>query len=197
MKTRINLLSSAILPEKQYLTLPGVLFGWVAVLSLCLAIHFYQQQQIEGVEQQRAVLEKQLKQREQTSAMFTKQLGAMAPSTILLNQKKQLSSELHFQKRLLVQFKAEESQAFSAVLDGLAEADHADIWLSTIHYDGQQLALSGEARKPHSVAEWMTGLGQQQAFVGLSFDDLVLTTDDIGHHFQLNSAHIQHTEANQ
>ena len=187
MKTRINLLSPALLPVQARLTLPRVLLGWGGMLLLIIALHLFQQYQMTTSQAHLAQLEQQHQQLQQTSETLSSQLASMAPSAILVNQKQRLESELAFQKQLIGQIEFEASRHYSEIMAALAEADHKDIWLTTIQYDGQRIALNGGARTPASVAEWMAALGQQPPFVGHSFDKIELSASGNAHTFQLNS----------
>ena len=201
MKTRINLLSSDLLPEQQRLTLQRTVLLWAGCLLLLVAFQLYQQFQRANYQQQLLKLQQQQQDKQVVSTGLSNQLAAMAPSQILLNQKQKLQGELRFHQQLLNQIQQESSGHYSAVLAALADADHPDIWLQAIQYDGQQLALSGATRSPDSVAEWLVALGQQPPFHGHSFDKIELVANDKSHRFQLNSkltdAEPQSTETTQ
>jgi len=187
VKTRINLLAKNLLPAQQRLTLPRTLLAWGGLLLLVIAVSLYQNQQLAGLQTQLIQLEQQHQQRQQTSTRFANQIASLAPSTILLNQKQRLQGKVQFHKQLVGQLQQESSSNYSQVMTALADADHRDIWLEVIQYDGHRLAITGGALAPDSVAEWLTSLGQQPLFSGHSFDKIEVSAFEKRHRFQLNT----------
>lgn len=191
MKLRVNLYTDEFRPKRQWLTLPQMTLGWLALLALLLAwwgISYWQlsgqqqanrqlQQQLMQLKQQSETLDGQIKARQQDAGLTAE----LAERRALLAGKQQLVSRLTGQARL-------KSQGMAGLLADLARVAGPDISLQTIRLEQGRLSLAGQSRSSEAVPAWLDRFKQTQSLAGHGFADLQMRRDDAGRLlFELNA----------
>ena len=78
--------------------------------------------------------------------------------------------------QLLVGGEASLLQGFSSYFDALANQSNTDVWLTSIHIDGQSrgMNIEGSTFKPEQIPQVLQHLQQEPAFKGQTFARLVM-----------------------
>lgn len=191
MKLRVNLYTDEFRPQRQWLTLPQMLAGWLGLLLLLLAWwglsqwQLSQQQQANRQVQQRLLhlkqqsdaLDAQIKARQQDAGLTAE----LAKRRALLTGKQQLMTQLNGRARL-------KSQGMAGLLADLARVGGPDIAVQHIRLDQGRLSLAGESRSSEAVPAWLDRFKQTQSLAGQGFADLQMQRDEAGRlHFDLNA----------
>lgn len=172
MKQQVNLYQPVLVIKKQYLTLTRLLWSWLVIVVMLLAIAAVFQQQHQqlnaGLTEQRQALDRQL----QEAGLFQQALQQRQPSQTLQQQYQQLQSSVE-QKRQLLSYLAgqqhQASQFYSPVLQHLQQIDSEPIWLTTFSLRQQYSSFEGITLQPEAVPLWLEKLRALGYFSGQKF----------------------------
>ncbi|MDP5147713.1 fimbrial assembly protein [Shewanella sp. ULN5] len=172
IKTKVNLYSATLLPPKQrlnFLTLSvsvAVLLGLTVLLYVVESYQFYElQHQASQAEQknsrlveQKDNLEAQVAQRVPDQDLVTR----VELEEQRLTLKRLLKAELENRTALI-------SQGYSPMLTDLAAVADANVWLSRIYFNEQQIEFEGFGQQPSSIPRWIERLKTADTLKGFAF----------------------------
>ena len=172
IKTKVNLYSATLLPPKQrlnFLTLSvsvAVLLGLTVLLYVVESYQFCElQHQASQAEQknsrlveQKDNLEAQVSQRVPDQDLVTR----VELEEQRLTLKRLLKAELENRTALI-------SQGYSPMLTDLAAVADANVWLSRIYFNEQQIEFEGFGQQPSSIPRWIERLKTADTLKGFAF----------------------------
>lgn len=183
--------------KKPEIKLPAVQILQITMIVLVgfIVIGSYQVWSLQGL---KAKIEKQESLRDKLQEQYEKlQANFVEPTEdpSLLDRLKQLSKDVNQRQKLKQFLEAESSKSlfsFASVLDGLANSDVRNIWLTevSIKTTGQQYELKGITQHAEAIPEYIEQLKQAEALQGTSFNVFSIERDenrDSLLHFTLSS----------
>lgn len=172
MKQQVNLYQPALVIKRQYLTLPRLLWSWLAMMAILLAavtvIKQQHNQLSAALTEQRQTLDNQL----QEAGIFQQALQQRQPSQTLQLQHKQLQDNIKQKQHLLSYLAGQQRQAgqlYSPVLQHLQQIDSEPLWLTTFSLKQQQSSFEGMTMQPEAVPLWLEQLRSLGYFSGQKF----------------------------
>jgi len=191
MKLRVNLYTDEFRPKRQWLTLPQMALGWLALLALLLAWWGLSQWQLSGQQQANRQLQQQLLQLKQQSEGLDAQIKARQQDAGLTAELAQRRALLTGKQQLVAQLSGRaglKGQGMAALLADLARVGGPDISVQTIRLEQGRLSLAGQSRSSEAVPAWLDRFKQTQSLAGHGFADLQMRRDDAGRLlFELNA----------
>lgn len=180
----VNLYPAHLKPKKEYFTLPTVLASWLVVGLFMGGVYGYtqyqnsqQQQQIDQARQQSEQLNQQLKELQSLVAQHQPSPAKLAAVERLEVDVKGKEASL----KAVAQFEQSQQIGYSGVMSALARLGRNDISLSSISIQPNTLNVSGLARNPSVVPNWIKQFKDELDLVGRSFEKLTIgrNEDDI------------------
>ena len=172
IKTNVNLYSTTLLPPKQRLNFLVLSVSVVALLGLTVLLHLVGSYLLYDVQHQVAQVEQNNNRLVEQKDNLEAQVAQRAPDQDLVSRveleeqrltlKRLLKSELENRTALI-------SQGYSPMLTDLATVADANVWLSRIHFNEQQIEFEGFGQQPSSIPRWIERLKTADTLKGFAF----------------------------
>ncbi|MBL4822612.1 MAG: PilN domain-containing protein [Colwellia sp.] len=180
-KYRINLLQPELLPEQVLLTLPKVIFLWLAAFTLMLSWGLVTNFQHQALQQKLKVLQQEKVKQDKllinlttrlTSRQVDSQLAAkLTMIKLLMSNKQALHKKLTNSNNTYV-------AGFATAMNELAQMHHQDIRLQTININNDEMTFTGLALSPEAVPAWLAGFENSLLLSGKSFSHFKLSENE-------------------
>ena len=173
----VNLMSAALVAQKEMLSEQQVLIGWSGFVVLLLLLSFVDgwrgsqlNDQVSQTQQQISQLDQAVDQLETTLAGGKARLRN---DILALQEQRRAQSAL---ARALVS--EQEQKGLSRALIGLAQSNVDGLWLSEISVSRSGLSLRGKATDAVLLPEFIQELSDQERFVGYTFQAVNMELDE-------------------
>lgn len=180
MRQQINLFQQGLIDRAA--PLAGRQAGWLLVLTFLLALVLGGFGYWRGIalEPQRAALEQRQQQMLTRIAELEQQFPIRQSSPLLQQRVARLEQEvkdLELTLDFVLQREQGRNPEMLASLEGLAQRQHAGLWLNQIRLSrqGSDVELSGRAFSPELVPDYLQWLSDEGVFSGLIFSRLRLS----------------------
>lgn len=180
----INLFPDHLRPRKEYFSLPVVVGGWLAIAVLMGGIYGYieynntqQQENIRIAKQQADQFNHQLKELQKLVSQHQ-----ASPVKLATIERLEISVQAKQESLKAVgQFEEQQQIGYSGVMSALARLGRSDISLNSILIQPNTLNVSGLARNPSVIPNWIKQFKNELDLVGRSFEKLSIgrNEDDI------------------
>ena len=182
IKTRVNLYTADLLPQKQRLTFSRMMIT-VAVLVCCsllvYVIGVWHEIELQAEKRQATAKQNQLVTQK---TQLEQQLAKRKPDADLIAKVELEQQRLSLKQLLkdeLSQRKALISQGYSPILTDLAKVADASVWLSRISIeqqlaDPQRIEFEGYGRYPQSIPLWIDRLKMTSTLKGYAFSAMTM-----------------------
>jgi len=180
-KLSINLLQPELLPEKALITLPRVVGVWGIALIVMFALSYFTGIQVESLSAKNQTLSQSVKNNEKQVEMLEKQVAAKKADPQLVMQLDSLKLIMLNKKALhnhLTNKNLTNVKGYSSTMSELSQYHHRDVSLTNVQIDSQNVTMSGIARTPEDVPEWLTGFKDSPSFKGQKFKQFKLTENE-------------------
>ncbi|MEZ5507500.1 MAG: hypothetical protein R3F47_18115 [Gammaproteobacteria bacterium] len=177
LEQRINFYQDIFRKPQIRFPLQQMLLLWIGVLALLLVVTAVDFTRTRALRSELAHLQLAETRLQTAVEQLSQQLAARVVDPRLEQQDQQLRDHLSAKQRFYLALQQQGDTHdihFSAFLDGLAQLDQQQLWLTRIGIQapGPRLSLSGLTGEPRAVADYLAALNSQPVFNGVPFRTL-------------------------
>ncbi len=173
---RINLFTTDLLPQREWLEFRRVIWLLPMVIVLLLLLAYGQRM---ALQQERASTQKA---RDDMQSVLNQiaDMSRQLPQTTVIVDAATLRQQLHERQTFLASLQSESAvqKGFSPFLLQLAQQSDPAIWLTDIQIDPTAVQLKGATLKPENMPDWLLTLQQPKTPSALRFGQLQLQRVD-------------------
>jgi len=161
--------------------LPRVVGVWGIALIVMFALSYFTGIQVESLSAKNQTLSQSVKNNEKQVEMLEKQVAAKKADPQLVMQLDSLKLIMLNKKALhnhLTNKNLTNVKGYSSTMSELSQYHHRDVSLTNVQIDSQNVTMSGIARTPEDVPEWLTGFKDSPSFKGQKFKQFKLTENE-------------------
>ncbi|HIF9108878.1 TPA: PilN domain-containing protein [Photobacterium damselae] len=173
----IELYREEFRPKKEWLTLTNVVLGWTISAVLLAAIWGWSAWSNKLAQEQLALQQEKLDAEQAKIEAIKAELALKIPSPAKVTFESELEQKIAKTQATLKAIANHDDSlkvGYSSMLQQLADAANGNIQLLNIHVEGKNLNLSGIARQPSSVPQWLKEFGQYSSLNQRQFESMKL-----------------------
>lgn len=177
MSQQINLINTALIKQKDFLTPATISLVYLCSALLMLGWYWISQQALHQAIQQRDVANAELTKVQASVTQATAMRAPRAPSQALLRQLEKLKGQQQMQAHILNMVnktKANTASGLANTMRGFARQTVDGLWLTGFSLDTEHQAMTIRGRSTHEnlLPLYMQQLGQETVFSGQHFGGL-------------------------
>ncbi|MCT7942670.1 PilN domain-containing protein [Shewanella holmiensis] len=172
IKTKVNLYSATLLPPKQRLNFLTLSVSVAVLLGLTVLLYVVESYQFNELQHQASQAAQKNNRLVEQKDNLEAQVAQRVPDQDLVTRveleeqrltlKRLLKAELENRTALI-------SQGYSPMLTDLAAVADANVWLSRIYFNEQQIEFEGFGQQPSSIPRWIERLKTGDTLKGFAF----------------------------
>lgn len=172
IKTKVNLYSATLLPPKQRLNFLTLSVSVAVLLGLTVLLYVVESYQFNELQHQASQAAQKNNRLVEQKDNLEAQVAQRVPDQDLVTRveleeqrltlKRLLKAELENRTALI-------SQGYSPMLTDLAAVADANVWLSRIYFNEQQIEFEGFGQQPSSIPRWIERLKTADTLKGFAF----------------------------
>ena len=184
MSQQINLINTALIKQKNYLTPATIGLAYLGMCACMVGWYVFSMQQVTTLTVQRDKATTELTQLQASLTQATAARAPRASNPVLIEMLKKLEDQQQMQAKVLnivEQSKAKSGAGLADTMRGFAKQALEGVWLTGFSVDtqGHAMTLRGRSARADLLPIYIDQLGQAAVFTGQSFGGLQIKRPEV------------------